>query len=550
MTLPPLPPPIPQQESDKRFSLLDVIGMAEQSCRRFPVTICYIIYAVIVAEMSIWDYRIDSAFQYTAILGPLLTLAAYIWCEPYAKSRAEIKTFVQVIVNLAIIGDLVYMLMTEHFGEAETAGHVAAVAASAIAIFFAPARGNAIRAWRFSYRQTVSAIIAALISSAVEIAIVIIMMALFMLLKYGDDMARMIFTIAIVLAVALPLMIFISRITYPDDTDLDRHEEPRIIVALVKYLFLPLLGAYMLVLYIYGIKILVTWELPEGYVTWSVTALVAEVLVVEFFLFPLSEKSLRPLGGLIKTALPALTLPLLVLMSVAIGYRINQYGFTTDRLYVLTFNIWCYAIMGYLFIDRCRHINPIPLSFSAVMLVTSIIPGVNYSTLGAMLQREDTTTDDDATIVETIELPDEEVIEEVSDEEIEAIHESSVKKKGLVTYRWEVSPDKMIAVPHGVTGMKPFMCPVKNVIPDKKGLISVGTSEARGKLNIDSLVACGDSLAFKPILVKVPGQPDKKLLITAMTVTTRLHNDSVNAGVHSVSARIDGYIFEYNLNTK
>ena len=103
----------------------------------------------------------------------------------------------------------------------------------------------------------------------------------------------------------------------------------------------------MLVLYIYGIKILVTWELPEGYVTWSVTALVAEVLVVEFFLFPLSEKSLRPLGGLIKTALPALTLPLLVLMSVAIGYRINQYGFTTDRLYVLTFNIWCYMIMGY-----------------------------------------------------------------------------------------------------------------------------------------------------------------------------------------------------------
>lgn len=549
MTPPPLPPPIPQRESEKRFSMLDIIGMAEQICRRFPVTICYIVYAVIVAEMSIWDYKIDSAFQYTAILGPLLTLAAYIWCEPYAKSRAGIKTFVQVIVNLAIIGDLVYILMTEHFGEAETAGHAVAVAASAIAIFFAPARGNVIKAWRFSYRQTVSAVIAALISSAVEIAIVIIMMALLLLLKYGDDMARMIFTIAIVLAVALPMMIFISRIPYPDDANLDRHEEPRIIVALVKYLFLPLLGAYMLVLYIYGIKILVTWELPEGYVTWSVTALVAEVLVVEFFLFPLSEKSLRPLGGLIKTALPALTLPLLVLMSVAIGYRINQYGFTTDRLYVLTFNIWCYMIMGYLFIDRCRHINPIPLSFSAVMLVTSIIPGFNYTTIGAMLQREDMTTDDDV-MVETIELPDEDVIEEVPDEEIDAVYSGLTKNKGIVTYRWEVLPHKMITIPRGVTGMKPFMCSVKNVIPDKAGRISTGTSEARGKLNIDSLVAGGDSLVFNPVLVNVTGRPDKKLLITAMTVTTRQHNDSVNAGQHSVSARIDGYIFEYNLNTQ
>ena len=28
----------------------------------------YIVYAVIVAEMSIWDYKIDSAFQYTAII--------------------------------------------------------------------------------------------------------------------------------------------------------------------------------------------------------------------------------------------------------------------------------------------------------------------------------------------------------------------------------------------------------------------------------------------------------------------------------------------------
>ena len=549
MTPPPLPPPIPQRESEKRFSMLDIIVMAEQICRRFPVTICYIVYAVIVAEMSIWDYKIDSAFQYTAILGPLLTLAAYIWCEPYAKSRAGIKTFVQVIVNLAIIGDLVYMLMTEHFGEAETAGHAVAVAASAIAIFFAPARGNVIKAWRFSYRQTVSAVIAALISSAVEIAIVIIMMALLLLLKYGDDMARMILTMAIVLAVALPMMIFISRIPYPDDANLDRHEEPRIIVALVKYLFLPLLGAYMLVLYIYGIKILVTWELPEGYVTWSVTALVAEVLVVEFFLFPLSEKSLRPLGGLIKTALPALTLPLLVLMSVAIGYRINQYGFTTDRLYVLTFKIWCYMIMGYLFIDRCRHINPIPLSFSAVMLLTSIIPGFNYTTIGAMLQREDTTTDDDV-MVETIELPDEDVIEEVPDEEIDAVYSGLTKNKGIVTYRWEVSPHKMITIPRGVTGMKPFMCSVKNVIPDKAGRISTGTSEARGKLNIDSLVAGGDSLVFNPVLVNVTGRPDKKLLITAMTVTTRQHNDSVNAGQHSVSARIDGYIFEYNLNTQ
>jgi len=518
--------------------------MAEQSCRRFPVTICYIIYAVIIAEMSIWNFKVDAAYQYTAVLGPLLTLAAYLWCEPYAERKEGLKIAVQFIVNIAIIGDLVYILMTErNFGEAEIAGHVVAVAASVIAIFFRPSRGSSIRAWCFSYQQTVSAVIAALISSAVEVAILIIMLALLLLLKYGDSMAQMMATSAVVLAVALPLMIFISRIPYPDDADLDQHEEPRIIVALTKYLFLPLLGAYMLVLYIYGIKILVTWQLPEGYVTWSVTALMAEVLVVEFFLFPLSEKNLRPLGGVIKTLLPALTLPLLILMSVAIGYRINQYGFTTYRLYVLTFNIWCYAVMGYLFIDRCRHINPIPLSFTAVMLATSIIPGLNFATLGTMIQREEP-KQEEAQLVE--------VIEETPDyDEAAAVHSNLKKDNRLTTYRFEVEPSEMIAIPFGVTGMKPFMCPIQNVVPDASGRISVGTAEARGKLNIDSLIRTSDSTAFAPVLLKVPGYPDKKLLLTGITATTRQLNDSISSGDrYSVSARIDGYIFKYNLNSK
>ena len=42
--------------------------------------------------------------------------------------------------------------------------------------------------------------------------------------------------------------------------------------------------------------------------------------------------------------LPALVLPLLVLMTVGIIRRFNDYGVTINRLYLITLNIWCYIV--------------------------------------------------------------------------------------------------------------------------------------------------------------------------------------------------------------
>ncbi len=80
-------------------------------------------------------------------------------------------------------------------------------------------------------------------------------------------------------------------------------------------------------------------------------------------------------------------LPLLVLMSVAVGYRIGEYGLTASRLYVVTFNIWCYCVFLYLGLSDRRRLNGVALSFAVIFLATSILPWANYVNISNMMMR-------------------------------------------------------------------------------------------------------------------------------------------------------------------
>ena len=48
---------------------------------------------------------------------------------------------------------------------------------------------------------------------------------------------------------------------------------PKIYKILGLYILLPILGIYILILYVYLAKIIVTWELPNGWVSWLVSIL-------------------------------------------------------------------------------------------------------------------------------------------------------------------------------------------------------------------------------------------------------------------------------------
>ncbi|MDO4197161.1 MAG: hypothetical protein Q4D33_13565, partial [Prevotellaceae bacterium] len=57
-----------------------------------------------------------------------------------------------------------------------------------------------------------------------------------------------------------------------------------------------------------------------------------------------------------------------------------DYGITEDRLYVLTLNLWFYAVCLGLFVTRARRIHWVSLSFGLLFLLTSALP-INYCSI-------------------------------------------------------------------------------------------------------------------------------------------------------------------------
>lgn len=166
---------------------------------------------------------------------------------------------------------------------------------------------------------------------------------------------------------------------------------PRFLGGLLHFLFMPLVGAYLITLYIYLLKIIFTWELPEGMVSYLVTALMAGTIAILFCLYPTRFEEGHRFDKLVARWLPILTLPLLILMTVGIVKRFSDYGVTMPRLYVLTFNLWCYGVCLWLVKCKGSRVIWIPISFAAVLFVTSVGPQ-NYSNLAKVWIKHDIRT--------------------------------------------------------------------------------------------------------------------------------------------------------------
>lgn len=152
---------------------------------------------------------------------------------------------------------------------------------------------------------------------------------------------------------------------------------PALLRKVVSWLLLPLLGCYIVVLYAYGISILVHWELPKGLLSVLVSCVMIGYVLCFVLLYPEVTKRDTWQSRLLTRWLPVIILPLLVLMTVGIVRRVVDYGITAPRLYVLTMLLWFYAICIVMLVAKRKRFHWIIWSFGALFLLTSGQP-LNY----------------------------------------------------------------------------------------------------------------------------------------------------------------------------
>ncbi|MGM9738074.1 MAG: DUF4153 domain-containing protein [Candidatus Cryptobacteroides sp.] len=238
--------------------------------------------------------------------------------------------------------------------------------------------------------DTAQAMIVALVSGGIlagGLSLLLLAFEMLFDLEIGWKLYRDVTVVSFALIAPL---VFLQSCPEPAGERLSRTDRPgRNVLRLINFLFIPLVCAYLLTLYVYAGKIVVEAELPRGWVSVLVSISMGCMLLLVFFLYPVRfRKESSRFDRSVLKYLPAVFLPLLVLMTVGIARRLSDYGVTILRLYLLIFNIWCYVVCIGLIINRSKRIWWIPASFLAVLLTASVGPQNVSSVTKRMLVRE------------------------------------------------------------------------------------------------------------------------------------------------------------------
>lgn len=360
-------------------------GTLQSNLKRFPITLfftialtCYLCYFVSNHDEN---KKLNWIIGYYLSVGTLLSLTLHLWCEE--MKRIIPKIAVQAGMHLLLILDAIYLYSYSYeksFTEIGIA-HGAGILAIGLSVFFLSffKEKNDIPSWNFALSSITACVTANVIGCIMSGGICFLILSVHKLFDLSIDSTCYLY-IVILCNVCLSMFLFLGLLPQKQEKHNTRPLQHSFLNGVIHYLFLPLTGGYLIVLYIYALRILINWELPIGWVSWLVITLMTGCIVIEFGLYPSRMAQQKRTDNLIARWLPLFVLPLLLLMTIGIIRRFNDYGVTINRLYLITLNIWCYFVCIILIIIKAKRISWIPISFSLVFLLTSVLP-VNYANI-------------------------------------------------------------------------------------------------------------------------------------------------------------------------
>ena len=365
-------------EKIKHFSLRVLVKRFAQSFKRFPVAMIFVLFLACFMFFLNHGGKVSARQEFFLIFysatGALLAVALSLFTEDF--KRCIVATVVQASVHALWLGVSIYLSGIDRFSVPQLIAVVATVVAIVLAIFFICfyRKDQDLPFWNFSIRMAVSIAVSVVIGMVLTLGLLLLAESFNLLFNisigsmvYGD-----IWTVCMLLVAPILFMLLI-----PNGKNKYLTEAPefsRFAKGVVQYLFLPLLGLYLITLYVYAAKILFQWSLPVGGVSYLVSGSMALMVLLIYLSYPLQRQEGNRLFQRVTRWLPVLMLPLLTLMTVAIVRRLTDYGITMSRLYLLVFNVWCYAVCLWLIFTRNKRIWLVPASFAVILFLISVGP--------------------------------------------------------------------------------------------------------------------------------------------------------------------------------
>ena len=141
-----------------------------------------------------------------------------------------------------------------------------------------------------------------------------------------------------------------------------------------QFVLIPLISIYFLILLSYEIKIIALFSLPVGWVSNLILVFAIFGILSLLLIHPIANDKGNVWMRTFHKWFYYLLVPLIGLLFWAILYRINLYGFTHERYYVLALSIWLTILTVYFIFKKEPQIKFIPISMCLIALLTILGP--------------------------------------------------------------------------------------------------------------------------------------------------------------------------------
>ncbi len=381
--------------SQRALSVAEIATSAKQMCHRFPITLGYMAVAYVAALLAIFNvYHEPYHVCWFGLLGALASFAVTLWTE---KCGTVLKAVSQLVVFVIVAADLWYNYeYPKTLFDTVAVRRLVSVVSLTVLIAFANCTGNDESSWSRAIKAVKRLVITATFGLLVFLCVTAIFLTINIL--FDVEIFKAMLVADITLAIFMPCLIYIAMTPNAGDTVANAGLS-KFADRVVRFIFLPLLGADMLILFAYMLDIIFSFSLPRGMVATGVSLFLAGMIIIEFLIYPMAAKSntLKKIAAI----MPLVALPLVIMMSVGIIYRICDYGFTGERLYMLTLNLWSYFALYSLWRKNGRNIASVIISLAVWLIAVTVIPGFNYMTVSSCNRAHDGYAADEVVTIET-----------------------------------------------------------------------------------------------------------------------------------------------------
>lgn len=315
---------------------------------------------------------------------PLFFAASFCFTSTIQFSRIRKSLIVNAVGIVAIAADCYFWLYRQgdNIGFETVIGHVAVYFALFISFFVIPTLRQKTDTALIRFAGDTITTSALLFLATILATGAISLLVLLLEQLFSLDTNHFITYIWIFNSTALFCSMIVLTMPMVGEKGMATDFAEKIAVKLGKFIFLPILSLYLIVLYIYIAKIVFTWQLPNGYVSFLTAGVMAEMLAVECLLHSkLNNDTSGRFWNVLRRVLPLIVLPSVILMSIGIARRVSDYGWTVSRFYVLGINVWFYISVIILFISTFRKFKAmtwVVSAFCGLFMLVSVVPGANF----------------------------------------------------------------------------------------------------------------------------------------------------------------------------